>query len=193
MGTTGIPGGENRPALDPGIDLPTSPAPGTKPRRTWIWVILIVAMAFGFVALCIVMLLVIPTIGAMKKHANEVAAMNSLRTIVVAQNQYFSMFSGVYTCSLADLGGDPQSGPPSPASAQLIPADLASGSKLGYVFRITNCETANINGQSRVVTYALTAVPAVPGKTGDRGFCIDPGENLAADPAGGTNCTQPVK
>jgi len=140
----------------------------------------------------ILMLMAIPTIGVMKKHANELSAINSLRAITQAEIQYESTYpANGYACSLSSLGGDPGSGAPTPNSAQLIGADLASGYKSGYLFNITNCQKVTINGTDKITAYSVTAVPQAVGKTGDRGFCTDQfGGAAKYDPAGGTNCTQ---
>lgn len=140
----------------------------------------------------ILMLMAIPTIGVMKKHANDTSAINSLRAITQAEIQYESTYPAQgYACSLGALGGDPNSGPPTPQAAQLIQGDLASGYKSGYNFNITNCTKVTVNNQDRVTGYTLTAVPAAVGKTGDRGFCTDQfGGSPKYDTTGGTNCTQ---
>jgi len=140
----------------------------------------------------ILMLMAIPTIGVMKKRANDLSAINSLRAITQAEIQYDSTYPAQgYACSLAALGGDAGSGPPTPQAAQLIQSDLASGYKSGYIFNITNCTKVTVNNQDRVTGYTLTAVPQAVGKTGDRGFCTDQfGGAPKYDPTGGTNCTQ---
>ncbi len=140
----------------------------------------------------ILMLMAIPTIGVMKKHANEVSAINSLRAITQAEIQYESTYPAQgYACTLSALGGEPGSGPPTPTAAQLIGADLASGYKSGYLFNITNCQKVTINGTDKITAYTITAVPQAVGKTGDRGFCTDQfGGSPKYDPVGGTNCTQ---
>ncbi len=140
----------------------------------------------------ILMLMAIPTIGVMKKHANETSAINSLRALTQAEIQYESTYpANGYACALTSLGGDPGSGPPTPTSSQLIGADLASGYKSGYVFNITNCQKVTINGTDKITAYTITAIPQAVGKTGDRGFCTDQfGGAPKYDPAGGTNCTQ---
>ena len=141
----------------------------------------------------ILMLMAIPTIGGLKKQANETSAMNSVQVIMKAEMQYESTFPSTgYACSLAALGGDPKSGAPTPAAAQLLQADLASGIKSGYVFSIGNCTKANTNGTDRITGYQITAVPETVGKTGNRGFCSDEFGTIKADPAGSTNCTQNV-
>jgi type IV pilus assembly protein PilA len=140
----------------------------------------------------ILMLMAIPTIGVMKKHANETSAINSLRAITQAEIQYESTYpANGYSCTLPALGGDPSSGAPTPAAAQLVQGDLASGYKSGYIFAIGNCTKVTISNTDRITGYTLTAVPQAVGKTGDRGFCTD--QNGGApkyDATGGTNCTQ---
>lgn len=140
----------------------------------------------------ILMLMAIPTIGVMKIHANEVSAINSVQAIIKAEIQYETSYpANGFACSLASLGGEPGSGPPTPTSAQLIQADLASGYKSGYVFAITNCSKVTVAGTDRITGFEVTAVPEAVGKTGNRGFCSDQnGGSPKYDPAGGTNCTQ---
>jgi type IV pilus assembly protein PilA len=141
----------------------------------------------------ILMLMAIPTIGSLKKQANETSAMNSVQVIAKAEMQYESTFpSSGYSCSLAALGGDPKSGPPTAAAAQLLQADLSSGIKSGYIFTIGNCTKVNLNGTDRITGYQVTAVPETVGKTGNRGFCSDEFGTIKQDPAGGTNCAQNV-
>lgn len=140
----------------------------------------------------ILMLMAIPTMGNMKKHANETSAIQSLHAISMAEIQYESTYpANGYACTLQALGGDPNSGPPSPTSAQLLQGDLASGSKSGYTFALSNCTKVSVNGQDRITGFTVTAVPQTVGKTGNRGFCSDQfGGAPKYDPAGGTNCTQ---
>jgi type IV pilus assembly protein PilA len=142
----------------------------------------------------ILMLMAIPTIGSLKKKANETSALNSVQTINKAQIQYESTFpTNGYACQLQSLGGDPAAGAPSATSAQILQQDLASGYKSGYVFAVTNCTKVTVNGQDRYTGYTVTAVPETVGKTGDRGFCSDQFGTIKQDPAGGTNCSQPMQ
>jgi type IV pilus assembly protein PilA len=140
----------------------------------------------------ILMLMAIPTIGVMKRHANETSAINSVQAIIKAEIQYSDSFpANGYACSLTALGGETGSGSPSPTSAQLIQSDLASGFKSGYIFNITNCTKVTVNNTDRITGFTVTAVPQAPGKTGDRGFCSDEnGGSPKYDSTGGTNCTQ---
>ena len=144
--------------------------------------------------IAILMLIAIPTVGSLKKKANDLSAIQSVHTIMNAESMYESNFpTNGYACSIAALGGDPKSGPPTITAAQLIQPDLASGAKSGYIFNITNCTKVTVNNTDRVTGYVLTATPATAGKTGDRGFCVESGGPIKMDPAGGTNCTQMVQ
>jgi type IV pilus assembly protein PilA len=140
----------------------------------------------------ILMLMAMPTVGGIKKHANETSAVNSEQAIVTAEIMYASSYPAKgFACSLTALGGDPASGAPTPAAAQLIQSDLASGYKSGYIFKIGNCVKSTVGRMDYVKGYTVTAVPETVGKTGDRGFCSDQnGGSPKYDPAGGTNCTQ---
>ena len=144
----------------------------------------------------ILMLMAMKTIGSMKIKADEVSAINSLRVITQAEIEYDSTYpANGYACDLKTLGGVPGSGLPTPTSAQLLDNDLASsGFKAGYNFKVSNCEKVTVNGTDRITGYQLTAVPAAPGKTGNRGFCTDEfGGAPKYDPNGGTACTQSLQ
>jgi type IV pilus assembly protein PilA len=142
----------------------------------------------------ILMLVAIPTAGKIRKHANELSAQKSLQTLEQAESMYESTYpTNGYACSLTSLGGDPTAGQSSPTAAGMINGELATGIKSGYIFTITNCTKVTINNGDRITSYTATAVPATPGKTGDRGFCLEAGGAMKADPTGGTNCTQMVQ
>jgi type IV pilus assembly protein PilA len=146
------------------------------------------------VIILILMLMAIPTIGSLKKKANETSAINSVQVISKAELQYESSFpTNGYACSLSALGGDPASGAPSATSSQILQGDLTSGYKSGYLFTIGNCTKVTINGADRYTGFQVTAVPETVGKTGDRGVCSDQFGTIKFDPAGGTNCTQPLQ
>ena len=141
--------------------------------------------------IAILMLIAIPTVGSLKKKANDLSAIQSIHTIINAQNMFESSFpTNGFACSLTALGGDPKSGPPSPTAAQLIQPDLASGLKSGYIFSIGNCTKINAGGTDRITGFSITAVPQTVGSTGDRAFCSDQSGIIKYDPAGGSNCTQ---
>ena len=141
--------------------------------------------------IAILMLIAIPTVGSLKKKANDMSAVKSIQTIMTAENMYESNYpTNGFACSLQSLGGDPKSGPPSVTSAQLIQPDLASGAKSGYIFSISNCTKVNLGGTDRITGYTLTAIPQTVGQTGDRAYCADQSGIIKFDPAGGSNCTQ---
>ncbi len=141
----------------------------------------------------VLMLLAIPTIGALKKNGNRLSAIKSLQTIQTAENMYSQTYgSSGYACTLASLGGDPSAGAPSPTAAQLLKADITSGYKDGYIFTIACTSKVTVNGTDRATAYTISAVPQTIGRTGDSGFCADD-NGIKSDPAGGTNCTQLVQ
>ncbi|HEV2323761.1 MAG TPA: prepilin-type N-terminal cleavage/methylation domain-containing protein [Terracidiphilus sp.] len=142
----------------------------------------------------ILMLMAIPTFGTLKKRADDLSAINSIQKINQAEIQYESTYpANGYACSLQALGGDPNSGAPSPASSQILQGDLTTGSKSGYTFTIGHCTKITANGVDRVTGYQITAVPWTVGKTGDRSFCSDESGQIKYDPTGGTNCTQSLQ
>lgn len=135
-----------------------------------------------------------PAMGLAKKEANEASAIQSIRAISQAQLQYESAYPVKgYACSLRALGGDPNAGPPTAEAAEILPGDLASGVKSGYIFAIGNCARGTANAPSRVTGYTITAVPEAVGRSGNRGFCGDAFGVILYDPTGGTNCVQPVQ
>jgi type IV pilus assembly protein PilA len=106
---------------------------------------------------------------------------------------YSSTYPTGYACSLSALGGNPNSGVPTPDAAQLISDDLASGKKSGYTFTVSCCTKTRVNGQDSYTGYQITAVPDVVGKTGDRGLCTDESGVIRHDPKGSTNCSLPIE
>ena len=141
--------------------------------------------------IAILMLIAIPTVGSLKKKANDLSAIQSIHTIINSENMYESNYpTSGFACSLAALGGDPKSGAPTPTAAQLIQPDLASGLKSGYIFTIANCSKINAGGADRITGYTVTAKPQTVGSTGDRSFCSDQSGIIKFDPAGGDNCSQ---
>src|SRR5271156_1607225 len=142
----------------------------------------------------ILMTLAVPQMLKIHKQGNETSAMQSVRTIGQAELQFNSAYpANGFSCTLAALGGDPKSGAPTAQAAQMLTPDLASGQKAGYTFAITNCTKVTVNNQDMITGYEVTAVPNSIGRTGDRGFCSDENNQIRYDPAGGTNCTQPIQ
>ena len=142
----------------------------------------------------ILMLIAIPNFISMKAQADETSAIQSLRAIYQAQIQYQTNFpANGFACQLSALGGSASAGPPSPTAAQTLPSDLSAGQKSGYTFAIVNCNKVTVNNQDQYTSYEATAVPQSIGKSGHRGFCIDPAGEIKADLSGGTNCTQVIQ
>jgi type IV pilus assembly protein PilA len=143
----------------------------------------------------ILMALIVPQVTQIKKKGNQTSAINSMRAIGQAEIGYNSAYqSAGYACTLPALGGDPKSGAPSPQAAQLLDPTLATtGVKSGYVFALSGCQKITVNNQDTYTSYQLTAVPQAVGKTGDLGYCSDENNIIKVDPAGGTNCTQPIQ
>ena len=138
----------------------------------------------------ILMTLALPQYAKIHKSADETSALSSIKAIAQGEKQYSSAYpANGFACGLAQLGGTTGSAP-SAQSAQVIPTDLATGSKSGYLFNVTNCTKVTVNNQDMFTGYEITAVPASVGKSGDRGYCMDENDVIKFDPAGGTNCTQ---
>jgi type IV pilus assembly protein PilA len=116
-----------------------------------------------------------PKLNSARMHSQEMAAIRQINTIHTAQTQYFSQF-GKFAENLAQLG-PPSGGQPGPAASDLIPGDLALGTKTGYIFKLE----ASKEG------YIVTAVPQVYNQTGRRTFFSDQTlvirENWGAEPA----------
>ena len=123
---------------------------------------------FSLIELLIVIaiILVIVTIAVPKYQraqifVRETAALKAIQTIHTMQIQYQSQY-GRYANSLAELG-PPASGAASPAAADLIPTDLASGLKQGYKFTVAGTPGG----------YTINANPVVFNSDGTKTFYSD--------------------
>jgi type IV pilus assembly protein PilA len=151
-------------------------------------------LLLAIAVLLAILLIAIPMRFEITRRANEAAAIKSVQDIVQAQREYKAAYPALgYSCSLAALGGDPRTGPPISASAQLLPKDLSSGVKSGYLLAVKDCVREKIVGADRVTGYKITAAPETVGKKGRRGFCSDQSGIIKVDPTGGDNCTQELK
>jgi type IV pilus assembly protein PilA len=183
-------GAQTSPAQNVKLADGSDEASGSRRPNGFTLMELLIVMAI----IAILMLIAIPTVGSLRRNANRISAMQSIRAVQQAEMQYSSTYpSNGYACSLAALGGDSSSGAPSPAGAQILQGDITSGHKSGYVITISNCQKVTVNGTDRNTSYSVTATPETVGKTGDIGFCSDDGGPIKSDPAGGTNCTQLVQ
>lgn len=121
----------------------------------------------------------IPKINQQRMQAHEMAAIRTITTVHTAQTQYFSQF-GRYATTIAELG-PPASGQAGPAAADLIPGELALGSKSGYNFTVTGGPSG----------YIVSAVPVAFNNTGRRTFFSDQTlvirENWGQEPASVTS------
>lgn len=123
----------------------------------------------------IILGIALPKLSTARMNSMEMAAIAHLKTLHTAQTQYYSQF-GKYATSLNELG-PPTSGQPGPAGSDLIPSDLASGKKGGYVFQMTGSP----------VGYIINANPEAYNSSGRRSFFSDQTmvirENWGAEPA----------
>ena len=139
------------------------------------------ARGFSLIELLIVVAIIliiaaiaIPNLLRSKMAANEASAVGSLRTINVAAITYSTTYGG-YPAALSNLG--PATSATS-ASADLIDAVLASGSKTGYVFTYA-AGAADAGGH--VLSYSLHADPLTRGTTGQRSFYTDQSGVIRSD------------
>ena len=147
------------------------------------------------VLLAVAYLCMVPfRLGGSGAHSNETAAVNSLHAVYKAEIEYQQTYPDRgFTCLLQELGGDPGKGLPTSTSAQILTGDLPGGTKNGYNFKIVNCVQWSVHGAVKVTSFEAIAVPQKPGKTGNRGLCVNQLGELKMDPSGGTNCTQIVE
>ncbi len=99
----------------------------------------------------------IPNLLRAKHNANEAAAIASLRTISTAEESFRTSQTPNTYGTLAQMSM-PVSNPP------FIDSNLASGTKQGYTFVISNLSAD---------TFTCTAAPVRPGTTGTRVFSVD--------------------
>ncbi len=123
----------------------------------------------------IIAAIAVPKLDKARMHTQEMAAIRQIGTLHTAQTQYFSQY-GRYATSLVELG-PPASGQPSHSAADLIPGDLAQGSKSGYQFILAGSPTG----------YTVNANPVTYNSTGRRTFYSDQTlvirENWGQEPA----------
>ena len=138
----------------------------------------------------ILITLAIPGFEHVHIKADQTSAIASVRMLNSMEAEYNSSYpSHGYACSLATLGGKTGSGTPTPEAAQLIPDDLATGSKSGYNFVISNCSKNTVNNQDQFNSYQITATPISVNKSGNLGYCSDESGQIRYDAKGGSNCT----
>ncbi len=134
----------------------------------------------------------IPNLLRSKMSANEASAVSALRTVTTAQVSYATTYPNLgYADSLSKLRFPAPGNPVSANEAGLLDWVLGCAAqpcrKSGYAFAIANAVGMPVYG------YDVTAVPAVPGQTGRRGFCSNQVPELKYDPNGNINCTTPMQ
>ncbi len=154
--------------------------------------LLLVVAALPFVTSVLAVTIAVPALRRSLKSAQQASAIASLRTLAQAEVLYDLTYpENGYACQLSQLGGDPQAGPPTAQTAQLIPNDLASGKKSGFTFAFAKCTKTTVNGKDQVTDFEITAVPDAP--DGRRGFCMNASAEIRVDLKGGTNCTETLQ
>ena len=131
-------------------------------------------LILGYVGISILPILIIaaiaiPNLLRSRMAANEASAVGSLRTLNTAAVTYSTQCDG-FPPSLAAMGPPVIVAASGCTTADLIDSVLASGNKSGYTFTYT---AGDADGDGRMDTYTVTAVPASVGTTGQRRFFTD--------------------
>ena len=117
----------------------------------------------------IIAAIAIPNLLRARMAANEASAVASVRTLLIAEVGYAGSHGDAgYTCTLSEL-----------ADAGLNNAELLSGQKNGYVFRLQKCASNAGNGPN--MKYQVLAYPVKHNQTGTRVFCSDESTVIKAD------------
>jgi prepilin-type N-terminal cleavage/methylation domain-containing protein len=142
-----------------------------KNRRGFSLVELLIVIAI----ILVIAAIAVPKLNSARMNAQEMAAIRTLSAIHTAQTQYQSQF-GKFAETLTQLG-PPAGGTMGPASADLLPGDLAAGKKSGYIFTVAATKEG----------YSISAVPEAFNSTGRRTFFSDHTfvirQNWSAEPA----------
>ena len=141
--------------------------------------------------LSVLTVLALPVLLRGERAANESSAIGDLRSFYHAQMTYAQMFPA------RGFAGDIVNLAPVIRTATGI--SMAGGTldfvllcavqpcqKNGYLFTVDQTSGAPVDN------FRITAVPAVPGKTGIRGFCLSSTGIVTYDPGGGKNCAHPI-
>lgn len=125
----------------------------------------LIEMLIVVAMILIIVAIAVPSFLRSRIAANQSAAVGSLRTLNSAQISYNSAYPTVgYASTLAALGGTSCT-PPGPSSACLIDTVLASGSRSGYNFVLTN-----VSG-TPASSYNFIASPQEYNYSGMNSFC----------------------
>ena len=142
----------------------------------------VAGLVLGYLGICFIPILIIaaiaiPNLLRARVAANESAAASSVRILNTAEVTYFNAHPDAgYTCSLADLKDQ-------------IDRKLATGSKYGYAFALSNCSADTSGGPN--TKFQITASPLTPNQTGIRAFCSDESAVIKVDRNGSAeNCLE---
>lgn len=117
----------------------------------------------------IIAAIAIPNLLRSRMAANEASAVSAVRAITTAEHAYFQAYPDVgFTCSLVNLGPPPTGQPYNTTGAGILDAVVATGTKSGYSFGLSNC-----TGTPVISSYTSIAQPVNVGGTGQRAFCSD--------------------
>jgi type IV pilus assembly protein PilA len=160
-----------------------------RPQRGFSLIELLVVIAI----ILVMAAMAIPNLLRSKMSANEATAVSSLRTVVTAQTSYALTYpQRGYADQLTKLAFPPPGTPADENAAGYLDWVLGCASqpcrKSGYDFSIVN-----VTGSPAVSGYEVTAVPALVGQTGRRGFCADQGSRITYDPDGASTCIKPIE
>ena len=148
-------------------------------HRAFTLIELLIVIAIILIILAIAM----PKVDQALMNGRETAAIKHVQVLNAAQVQYYSQF-GKYASTLQELG-PPASGQPSASAADLLPKDLAEGTKGGFTFIM----------QGTPGGYSVNANPVAYNGTGRRSFYSDQStvirENRGPEPA--TSASDPIK
>jgi type IV pilus assembly protein PilA len=139
------------------------------------------------IPLGIIAAIAIPSLLRARISANEAAAIGDIRTVISAEAAYQSTSGGYYgppPCLAA-----PTTCLPAYSGPTFLDRDLASATvRSGYrrTFHPGPVASANTSAASagNLESFAYTAMPAEPGKTGVRSFCGDASGRVCAVRAG---------
>ena len=146
----------------------------------------------------IIAAIAIPNLLRSKMAANEASAVGSLRTILTADVTYNSTYGIGFANVLGDLGAGVgvTVNPPNAScnAAELIDpilatAIVATAPKSGYYIKYggATAYTGVVPGGCTAgwMSFDATAVPSIPGTTGQSTFCVDQTGVIMKDPTGG--------
>lgn len=159
------------------------PMVSTKTRVTRPGGFSLVELLVVVMVILVIAAIAIPNMVNARMHANEAAAVASMKTINTAEVLYATEFPDQgYAPSLAQLGANgTDCNPPGPNNACIIMDEtLTSGLKSGYIFEILG------DGKTPATSYTSTAMPSSAGFSGRCGFSSgNSGDIFKVSPNGG--------